>query len=398
VERARADIALFHGANTTCFGFSDMSFAVRERERVIAAGSPSGRRAIAALVLALLCCSCTSRSLQGALVPTAESAEGASRVPILVATTRQRSTDDVGEMFNGERASAMSYARIAVSIPPDDARKIGEIQWPASTPGNPHREFVTASAEYLDGPGFNTALTAIAKTTRRSKAMIFVHGFNNRFDEAAYRLAQIVQDSKAPVIPILFSWPSRGVVGLRAYEYDRESASQSRDSLEQLLDTIPLSPSVKEVTVLCHSMGCLLTLDMLRSKSMRGGKIGAKVRNVLLVAPDVDVNVFREQMQQMGSARPRFALFLSRDDRALKISKSIWGGATRLGDINPDEEPYKSDLERDKVLAFDVTHLEGNSHSRAFDDVTSVMGMIERRLAAGQQLAEDAPRTGVVSQ
>jgi esterase/lipase superfamily enzyme len=228
---------------------------------VIAAGSRSGRRAIAALVLAPVCCSCTSRSLQGALVPTAESAEGASRVPILVATTRQRS-----------------------------------------------------------------------------------------------------------------------------------------DPLEQLLDAIALSPNVKEVTVLCRSMGCSLTLDALRSRSMGAGRIGAKVRNVLLVARNVDINVFREQMQQMGSARPRFALFLSQDDHALKISRSLWGGATRLGDINPDEEPYESDLEREKVLAFDVTHLEGNSHSRAFDDVTSVMGMIERRLAAGQQLAEDAPGTGVVSQ
>jgi esterase/lipase superfamily enzyme len=301
-------------------------------------------------------------------------------------------------MFNGERASAMSYARIAVSVPPDDARKIGEIQWPSSPPGNPQREFVTASADYLDRPGFNAALAASAKAARRGKAMIFVHGFNNRFDEAAYRLAQIVQDSKAPVVPVLFSWPSRGVVGLRAYEYDRESASQSRDSLEQLLDTVARSPSVKEVTLLCHSMGCLLALDALRSRAMRDGKIGAKVRNVLLVAPDVDTDVFREQMQQMGSARPRFALFLSQDDHALKISRSIWGGATRLGDINPDEDPYKSDLDREKVLIFDVTHLEGNSHSRAFDDVTSVMGMIERRLAAGQQLAEDAPRTGVAGQ
>ena len=122
---------------------SGMSFAVRERERVAAPGNP-GPRAIAVLLLAFVCCcSCTSRSLQGALVPTAESAEGASRVPILVATTRRRSTDDAGEMFNGERASAMSYARIAVSIPPDDARKIGEIQWPSSPSGNPQREFVT---------------------------------------------------------------------------------------------------------------------------------------------------------------------------------------------------------------------------------------------------------------
>jgi hypothetical protein len=66
--------------------------------------------------------------------------------------------------------------------------------------------------------------------------------------------------------------------------------------------------------------------------------------------------------------------------------------------ISIQTKPYKSDLEREKVLAFDVTHLEGNSHSRAFDDVTSVMGMIERPLAAGQQLAEDAPRTGVAGQ
>ena len=113
-----------------------------------------------------------------------------------------------------------------------------------------------------------------------------MHGFNNRFDDAAYRLAQIIQDSKAPAVPILFSWPSRGVIGLRAYEYDRESASQSRDSLDQLLDSVALSPNVKEVTVLCHSMGCQLTLEALQSRSMRTGKIGAKVKNVLLVAPD----------------------------------------------------------------------------------------------------------------
>jgi esterase/lipase superfamily enzyme len=373
-----------------------MSLAVCERRWLTAADNPSGLRATAILILALLCCSCAGRPLQGVLVPTAESAEGASRVPILIATTRQPATGDAGEMFNSERASTISYAQIAVSIPP--ARKIGEIQWPASPPGDPHRHFVTASTEYLDKPGFSAALAAVAKTTRRNKAMIFVHGFNNRFDDAAYRLAQIVQDSRAPVIPVLFSWPSRGVVGLSAYVYDRESADQSRDSLEQLIDTVALSPNVREVTLLCHSMGCLLTLDALLSRSMRAGQIGGKVKNVLLVAPDVDVNVFHQDMQQIGDHRPRFALFLSQDDHALKLSKSLWGGATRLGDINPDEEPYKTDLRREKILVFDLTHLKGDSHSRAFDDVASVMGMIERRLAEGQELAEDTSRVGNTNQ
>jgi esterase/lipase superfamily enzyme len=363
-----------------------------------AVSKPKRLQVLAAVMLGSLCCSCASRPLQGVLIPAAESAEGVSRVPILIATTRQQSTSDPGEMFNAEPASAISYARLDVSIPPDDSRKIGDIQWPASPPGDPHRDFVTVSAEYVDRPGFSTALATVAKAKRRSKAMVFVHGFNNRFDDAAYRLAQIAQDSRAPVVPVLFSWPSRGVVSLSAYEYDRQSASQSAQSLEEVLDTIALAPSIKEITLVCHSMGCQLTMESLRLRSMRAGKIGAKVKNVVLVAPDVDFDIFREQMQQIGASRPRFALFLSQDDHALKISKSIFGGATRLGDINPEMEPYKSDLAHQKVLIFDVSHPEGDPHSRAFDDVRSVMGMIERRLAAGQQLEEDSKRVSVVAQ
>jgi esterase/lipase superfamily enzyme len=355
-------------------------------------------RAFGALLLALVCCSCAGRPLLGVLVPTAQSAEGTSRIPILIATTRQRSTDDAGEMFGRERAATTSYARIAVSIPPDDARKIGEIQWPASPPGDPSRNFVTVSADYLDKPAFTMALADAARTTRRSKAMIFVHGFNNRFDDAAYRFAQIVQDSKVPVIPVLFSWPSQGIVGLRAYQYDRESAAQSREALERVMDTVALSGGVKEVTLLCHSMGCQLAMDALRSRSMRAGRIGAKITNVLLVAPDVDANEFSREMQQMGRARPRFALFLSQDDRTLRISKSLWGGAQRLGDVNPEQEPYRSDFEREKILVFDLTRLEGRAHSRAFDEVTSVMGMVQRRLASGQQLEQDPTRVTVVAQ
>jgi esterase/lipase superfamily enzyme len=227
--------------------------------------------------------------------------------------------------------------------------------------------------------------------------MIFIRGFNNRLDDAAYRLAQIVKDSKAPVVPILFSWPSRGVVSLRAYEYDRESASRSRDELEQLIDIVALNPRLSEVSLVCHSMGCALALEALRAESVRDGRISAKIRNVLLVAPDVDVDQFRDQIHQMGNSRPRFVLFLSQDDHALKLSKSLWGGATRLGDVDPRLEPYKTDFQRERVVVFDLTHLGGDAHSRAFDEVHTVMGMIERRLAQGQQLDEDASRAVAVT-
>jgi esterase/lipase superfamily enzyme len=163
----------------------------------------NGYLAVSAIAIAIGCCACSGRPSQGVLVPVAETAEGTSRVSMFVATTRQRSTTDPGEMFSGERAADVSYAAITVSIPPDASRKIGEVQWPATLPGDPRRDFVTVSANYTDKQAFTASIAAIAKQTGRTKVLVFVHGFNNRFDDAVYRFAQIVHDSKVPAIPVL---------------------------------------------------------------------------------------------------------------------------------------------------------------------------------------------------
>ena len=345
---------------------------------------------MAVAIAAAICCSaCSGRLPQGALVPVAQAnTAGASIVPMLVATTRSRATTDAGDMFSGGMASQISYASIAVSLPPDAVRKIGEVQWPTSMPPDPQRSFVTVSANYLDRPSFLSALSAANKRNRSGKVLVFIHGFNNRLDEAVYRFAQIVHDAKAPAVPVLFSWPSQGVVSLAAYKDDLVRATSSREALDQLLNTVAGNRDVKEVNILCHSMGCLLTLDELHARAIHAGTIGAKIKNVLLVAPDVNVDVFRSQMRKMGAAKPRFALFLSQDDQALKISKSIGDGVTRLGDVDPTQEPYKTAFEREGIVVFDLTGLRGGAHARAFTDITSVMGMIEQRLAEGQQMTD----------
>jgi esterase/lipase superfamily enzyme len=347
------------------------------------------------LVLAIACGSCAIRPPQGALIPVTATAEGTTRVPIFIATTRERATDS-GEMFSGERAAAVSYAAVTVSIPPDAARKIGEVQWPTSIPGDPRTNFVTVSAEYIEKQAFTLSIAAMMKQTGRTKVLVFVHGFNNRFDEAVYRFAQIVHDSKVPVIPVLFTWPSRGEIRLRTYNYDRESANYSRDALESLLGMLTSYPAVTEVNLLAHSMGNWVALEALRGRSIRGGQTAAsikadKLKNAMLVAPDVDVDVFRAQIQRMGPARPRIALFVSQDDSALRLSRNLADDVPRLGNIDPTQEPYRSELERDKILVFDLTHLAttgDDAHGRAFEDVTSVMGMIRQRLSTGQAMTE----------
>jgi esterase/lipase superfamily enzyme len=354
---------------------------------------------VAVAVLTLACAACSGRPSQGVLIPVAAAVEGTSRVPVLAASTRQRATTDAGAMFSGERADSVSYASIIVSIPPDSTRKIGAVQWPATLPGDPGRDFVTVSADYLDKTAFTAAVNDAAKQTGRNKVLVFVHGFNNRFDDAVYRFAQIVHDAKVPAIPVLFTWPSLGTARLRAYTYDRESANFSRDALEELLDMLAKQPRVTEVNILAHSMGNWLTLEALRGRSIRSSRSVAslrsdKVRNVLMVAPDVDVDVFRTELARMGTFRPRIALFVSRDDQALNLSRVIWGGVQRLGDVDPGQEPYRTEFERDRIEVFDLTSLksaDNNAHGRAFDEAPTVATMVRDRLIEGQTMADREP-------
>ena len=96
-------------------------------------------------------------------------------------------------MASGQKR--VSYASVGVSIPPDSARTVGEIQWPSSVPGDPARNFVTTSADFIDKDAFVSRISAEANKSR-GKVLIFVHGFNNRFDDAVYRFAQIAHDSQ----------------------------------------------------------------------------------------------------------------------------------------------------------------------------------------------------------
>ncbi|WP_192357641.1 alpha/beta hydrolase, partial [Mesorhizobium mediterraneum] len=105
--------------------------------------------------------------------------------------------------------------------------------------------------------------------------------------------------------------------------------------------------------ILAHSMGNWLALEGLRQMAIRNGGLPAKFKNVMLAAPDVDVDVFRTQIADMGKqhpqftlfvSHPQFTLFVSQDDRALKVSRRVWGNIPRLGSIDPEQAPYKEEL------------------------------------------------------
>jgi esterase/lipase superfamily enzyme len=338
------------------------------------------------LIAALGLAGCSS--IHGFLepVPAFTNAPGATHVEMVVATTRTRA-ETAAVMFSGGRAPEPAFADMVVSIPPDANRQIGAVQWPKQLPGDPETDFVTLRADVIDKDQAIATFDRLLRESNKSEALVYVHGFNERYENTVYGFAQILHDSGAlgEVAPVLFTWPSKGNVF--AYGYDRESSNYSRDALERLLRFLVKEPKVKKITILAHSMGNWVTLEALRQMAIRDGRVAAKIKLVLLAAPDVDVDVSREQIEAMGPDRPHIALFVSEDDRALAASKQVWG-APRLGAINPDIEPYKSMLERENISVINLTAFPSHdsfNHGKFAED-PKVVELIGRSLSNGQVL------------
>lgn len=324
--------------------------------------------------------------VKGVLLPVRAAASDTSKVTMLVATTRAPD-QDAGVLFSGERGKP-AFAEMTVSIPPASRRKVGEVQWPSRLPGDPETDFVTLKVDRLDRTqAVSRFHQAVLKVPKR-RVMVFIHGFNNRFEDAVYRFAQIVHDSNAKVVPILFTWPSRGSVF--AYGYDRESGNYSRTSLENLLQDLARDPAVGEVSILAHSMGNWVTMEALRQMAIRNGSIPPKIANVMLAAPDVDVDVFRSQIADIHGKRPRFTVFVSQDDRALAVSRRVWGSTARLGAIDPDAEPYRSELADNGITVLNLTKLRSGdslNHGK-FAESPEVVQLIGSRLVEGQPITD----------
>ncbi|MBB5537556.1 alpha/beta hydrolase [Rhizobium giardinii] len=258
------------------------------------------------VVLSLVVNGCAAR-VENVLQPLAASASDASRVDMLVATTR-RPSEKPGQVYSGERGTAISLNTVVVSVPPDRNRKVGNVQWPSRVPANPEKEFAVLE---IDKAGSEGQVLQWFRKNRNAKrqVVIFVHGFNNTYADAVFRLAQIVHDSGTDATPVLFTWPSRARVF--DYLYDKESANYSRRALEDLILQAARSPDVEDVTILAHSMGAWLAAEALRGVSMRERSIPAKVKNVVLASPDIDIDVFRRQFVEMGPKRPHFTILTS---------------------------------------------------------------------------------------
>ena len=312
-------------------------------------------------------------------------------VRMLVATTRKL----VGKaQLGNEIASETTYISTSVSIPPD--HRAGVIERPSITSESPKRHIVLGPQRVLDTETFRSSLaTALSGRVGVSRdVLIFVHGFNTSYDEARYRLAQVVEDAHFTGVPVLFTWPSQRE--LFAYMSDKDSATASRDSLEKLMRDVAATPGIGRVHVLAHSMGTWLAMEALRQNAIAGqADLGGRLGEVMLASPDIGMDVFRGQMARLGAVT-RVSIFAANDDRALSISGALAGSRTRVGALDLNNEDHRNEIARLGVRVYDLSNMDVSSmlHHGNYAEAPQVVTMIGAQLA--EPKFEDRQATGFV--
>lgn len=225
---------------------------------------------------------------------------------------------DPDKGFSGEFDDRVHYGKRIVYIPA--SHKPGELGSPL------WRRLLTGTDDRIAlGPGTHLAEDAFTRELRSFLAslnpddqniLVFIHGYNVSFDDAARRAAQLGFDLKVPGITALFSWPSQAQ--LSGYLADVAAIEASEEHIAQFLITMAGLAERGRVHIIAHSMGNRgLLRAMYRATAQAALRAGVKFGQIFLAAPDVDAKLFRQLANIYPQVAERTTLYVADQDKAL---------------------------------------------------------------------------------
>ena len=265
-------------------------------------------------------------------------------VPVFFGTDRSSLIAAARIAYDSNRAKRLELGRALVTVPRSHEVPNIERPWAYRLPltkiviyteaEDPKKHFTVQEIKALSEAEFLNLVKARLGTSSAFKdhAIVFVHGFNTTFDTAVYRTAQISYDLKFDGVSALYSWPSKGLVGLADYGYDRDSAGQAEPYFKQFLELVIQKSGAKSVSVIAHSMGNQLLLPVLKELKYRMPP-GVQLSQVILAAPDVDRDRFEGLANEIKTFAKGVTLYAASNDRALNASMRLAGGIPRAGDV-----------------------------------------------------------------
>jgi len=242
------------------------------------------------------------------------------RTPVITAAEVKASE------FYGARRGELDYGECLVTVPND--HRLGVLESPSVF----KLEFKEKTADHVilnsvtpqSYSSFRMSLQQTVASSKKSEALIFVHGYNVSFEDAARRTAQIAYDLQFDGAPVFFSWPSQGTV--LGYTIDENNVAWATPDVKKFIMQIAQDSGAQSVHLVAHSMGNRALTQSLREIALEHQHNAKVFDQIVLAAPDVDAEIFRRDVApQIVKTGRHVTLYASSNDRALIASKTVHG-------------------------------------------------------------------------
>lgn len=292
-------------------------------------------------------------------------------IDILIATNRKTKNGKFGcsdQQLGVQLDSNVQYGQCKINVPKNHT--IGQINFTKNNRQSSHDYF-----KVLNAKTFNESnLIELIKKPKRTP-LVFVHGFNVRYQEAVLRAAQIAYDLKYQGPVLLFTWPAGAGDGFfdenmitKTYEANSKNA---QDSVEPFIKFLQLLKTHQlKINLVVHSMGHQIVLPALKTLGeTESDKV--VINELILNAPDYEAHEFTKLIEVIKKVSNRITLYCSFNDKAMMASKSL-NKNERLGACT-----YSEDVDVVNVSLVDAESLglgHGYYSSRAIlNDVFQVL-------------------------
>jgi esterase/lipase superfamily enzyme len=258
-------------------------------------------------------------------------------IQVYYATNRKQGTAaSPDEHYTGDRGP-LSFGVVNVALP--KSHEVGQLESPSilrlEFTADPEKHVMLQSLKVLDADAWRAEIGKRATALGNPGILVFIHGYNSSFADAARRAGQLAFDLRFGGSTVLFSWPSRAAT--LEYTVDEQAAEWSIPDMKAVLASLATIAPGTPIYVIAHSMGNrVFTRGFQALLETDPGK-RRPFKQLVLAAPDVDADVFtREIGPAILGKGPRVTLYASSNDKALAASRGVHGGYRRLGESGKD--------------------------------------------------------------
>lgn len=227
----------------------------------------------------------------------------------------------------------LGYCEVAIPKTHDPGELEAPEIWRFERDYDPSKHVTLRKTVRLQNDAYYEQLRAQVASSPDRELLVFVHGFNVSFEDAARRTAQMANDLKLQGAPVFYSWPADQYF-LLTYSKDEASVGWSAPHLKEFLLDLAHNTDARAINLVAHSMGNRALSTALREIDIQLRDEARLFNQVVLAAPDIDADDFRDNIAPaIQRTAKQVTLYASSNDRALMASRLLHRNA-RAGDAS----------------------------------------------------------------